>query len=140
MLGEAPDPELVKAINESVLSYDNIIGVHDLVVHNYGPGRIMASIHAEIPSDIDIMKIHEIIDEAERQISKKLNIYLVVHMDPVSINCEEIKSSRKMIDEIVTKYSIIKSVHDFRIIGENGNKTLIFDIVVTPSELTNGTF
>lgn len=136
LLGEAPDPELVKEINESVLSYDNIIGVHDLIVHNYGPGRIMASIHAEIPSDIDIMKIHEIIDQAEREISRKLSIYLVVHMDPVSINCEEIKSSREMIDEIVSKYPIVKSIHDFRVIGENGNKTLIFDIVVTPSELT----
>lgn len=136
LLGEAPDPELVKEINESVLSYDNIIGVHDLIVHNYGPGRIMASIHAEIPSDIDIMKIHEIIDQAEREISKKLSIYLVVHMDPVSINCEEIKSSKEMVDEIVSKYPIVKSIHDFRVIGENGNKTLIFDIVVTPSELT----
>jgi cation diffusion facilitator family transporter len=136
LLGEAPDPELVKEINESVLSYDNIIGVHDLIVHNYGPGRIMASIHAEIPSDIDIMKIHEIIDEAEREISKKLNIYLVIHMDPVSINCNEIKSSRKIVDEIISKYPIIKSIHDFRVIGENDTKTLIFDIVVTPSELT----
>lgn len=135
LLGEAPDPELVKEINELVLGYDNIIGVHDLVVHNYGPGRIMASIHAEIPSDIDIMKIHEIIDEAERQISKKLNIYLVVHMDPVSINCEEIKDSRQIVDEIISKYPIIKSIHDFRIIGENDTKTLIFDVVVSPSEL-----
>lgn len=136
LLGEAPDPELVKEINESVLSYDNIIGVHDLIVHNYGPGRIMASIHAEIPSDIDIMKIHEIIDEAEREISKKLSIYLVIHMDPVSINCNEIKSSRKMIDEVTSNYPIIKSIHDFRIIGENDTKTLIFDVVVNPSELT----
>lgn len=135
LLGEAPDPKLVKEINELVLSYDNIIGVHDLIVHNYGPGRIMASIHAEIPSDIEIMKIHEIIDQAEREISKKLNIYLVVHMDPVSINCEEIKSSREMLDKVLTKYPIVKSVHDFRIIGENGNKTLIFDVVVTPSKL-----
>lgn len=136
LLGEAPDPELVKKINDSVLSYTNIIGVHDLIVHNYGPGRIMASIHAEIPSDIDIMKIHEIIDEAEREISRNLNIYLVVHMDPVSMDCQEIKTSREMVDNIISKYKVIKSIHDFRIIGENGNKTLIFDVVVTPSELT----
>ena len=70
LLGEAPDPELVNNIIEMVLSYENIIGVHDLIIHNYGPGRVMASIHAEIPADINIMTIHDIIDKAEREISE----------------------------------------------------------------------
>ena len=82
LLGEAPDEELVKKIKQGVLSYDNIIGVHDLIIHNYGVGKCMASIHAEIPSNIDLVTIHEIIDSAEREISQKLNIYLVIHMDP----------------------------------------------------------
>ena len=85
LLGEAPDEELVKKIKQGVLSYDNIIGVHDLIIHNYGVGKCMASIHAEIPSNIDLVTIHEIIDSAEREISQKLNIYLVIHMDPMCI-------------------------------------------------------
>ncbi|MBS2904589.1 cation diffusion facilitator family transporter, partial [Klebsiella pneumoniae] len=85
LLGEAPDPELVNAINEKVMSYDNILGTHDLIIHNYGPGRCMCSIHAEIPSDISLVKIHEIIDKAERDISNELNIYLVIHIDPICI-------------------------------------------------------
>ena len=90
LLGEAPDDELVKAIKQGVLSYDNILGVHDLIIHNYGVGRCMASIHAEIPSNIDLVTIHEIIDTAEREISKKLNIYLVIHMDPMCIHDKEV--------------------------------------------------
>ena len=90
LLGEAPDKELVENIKNMVLSYEEITGVHDLIVHNYGPGRCMASIHAEIPSDIDVMKIHEIIDEAEREISEKLKLYLVIHMDPICVFNEEV--------------------------------------------------
>ena len=97
LLGEAPDAELVQQINDMVLSYEHISGVHDLVIHNYGPGRIMASIHAEIPADINIMTIHNIIDSAEREISQKLGVYLVVHMDPVSVDTDEISSTRNHI-------------------------------------------
>ena len=96
LLGEPPDPVLVSDITDMVMSYDNITGIHDLIVHNYGPGRIMASIHAEIPSNIDIMEIHHIIDTAEREISKKLNIYLVIHMDPICVDTDEIIEARNM--------------------------------------------
>ncbi|MGL4372774.1 MAG: cation diffusion facilitator family transporter [Turicibacter sp.] len=88
LLGQPADPELVANIYERVLSNQFITGVHDLVVHNYGVGKVMATIHAEIPSDIDIMTIQEIIDDAEREISEALNIYLVIHMDPVAIETE----------------------------------------------------
>lgn len=114
LLGEPPDPALVNDIINMVMSYDNITGIHDLVVHNYGPGRIMASIHAEIPSNIDIMKIHDIIDTAEREISKKLNIYLVIHMDPICIDTDEIIEARNMVISILNKYDAVKSFHDFR--------------------------
>jgi divalent metal cation (Fe/Co/Zn/Cd) transporter len=83
-----------------VLSYEHITGVHDLIVHNYGPGRCMASIHAEIPSDISVMKIHEIIDTAEREISSKLNIYLVIHMDPICVFTDEVKLAYDEINKI----------------------------------------
>lgn len=102
LLGEPPDPVLVSNITDMVMSYDNITGIHDLIVHNYGPGRIMASIHAEIPSNIDIMEIHDIIDAAEREISKKLNIYLVIHMDPICVISEEIREARQMVEKIIS--------------------------------------
>ena len=137
LLGEPPDPVLVSNITDMVMSYDNITGIHDLIVHNYGPGRIMASIHAEIPSNIDIMEIHHIIDTAEREISKKLNIYLVIHMDPICIDTDEIIEARKIVEDVLHKYEEIKSFHDFRIVGEHDYKNLIFDIEVSPEHLNH---
>ena len=135
LIGEAPDPELVKQIKKMVLNYDNVTGVHDLIIHNYGPGRCMASIHAEIPSDISVMKIHEIIDDAERTISNELNIYLVIHMDPICVTDTEIKSTFDEVNKIIKYNPLIKSMHDFRVVGEGEKKNLIFDIVVNSSNL-----
>lgn len=137
LLGEAPDQVLVSNISDMVMSYENINGIHDLVVHNYGPGRIMASIHAEIPSDIDVMTIHHIIDTAEREISKKLNIYLVIHMDPICVDTDEIVDARKVVEDVLKTYPSVKSLHDFRVVGENDIKNLIFDIVVNPQDLND---
>lgn len=136
LIGSAPDENLVSSINTGVLSYEYVTGVHDLIIHNYGPGRCMASIHAEIPADINIMKIHDIIDTAERELSEKLNIYLVIHMDPISVENEEIKSAKEEIEKIIKYNPLIKSMHDFRIVGEGEKKNLIFDIVVSSSKLT----
>ena len=111
LLGESPDEELVKNIKKRVLSYENIIGVHDLIIHNYGVGRCMASIHAEIPSNIDLITIHEIIDKAEREISEELNIYLVIHMDPMCIHDERVNEVKSMVEKILFKYKSIKSMH-----------------------------
>ena len=133
LLGEAPDPELVNDICEKVLSYPLISGVHDLIVHNYGPGRIIASLHAEIPSDIDIMEIHNTIDIAEREVSRDLNIHLVIHMDPICVITDEIKETWDYVETVLRRYPEIKSMHDFRIVGEGDIKNLIFDIVVSPS-------
>lgn len=135
LLGEAPDKELVEQIKNMVLSYENIIGVHDLIIHNYGPGRCMASIHAEIPSNIGVMEIHEIIDAAEREISKKLNIYLVIHMDPICLTTQEINGTYSEVLKIIEYNPLIKSMHDFRIVGHGEKKNLIFDIVVNPEKL-----
>ena len=135
LLGEAPDPELVKDIESMMLSYDNIIGIHDLIVHNYGPGRCMASAHAEIPSDIDVITIHNIIDKAEREISEKLNIYLVIHMDPICLSDDEIKKAYKEVEKIIKYNPLIKSMHDFKIVGEGDEKNLIFDVVVYSKSL-----
>ncbi|WP_122640770.1 MULTISPECIES: cation diffusion facilitator family transporter [unclassified Romboutsia] len=135
LLGEAPDENMVKSITEGVLSYENIIGVHDLIIHNYGVGKCMASIHAEIPSNLDIVTIHNIIDRAEREISEKLNIYLVIHMDPMCIHCDKVKKEKDMVEKIISKYDYIKSMHDFRITEGEEEINLIFDIVVDASYL-----
>ena len=137
LLGEPPDPTLVSNISDMVLSCENIIGIHDLVIHNYGPGRIMASIHAEIPSTVDIMDIHNIIDTAEREIWEKLNVYLVVHMDPVCVDTDEIIRAREFVEKILKTYPMIKSFHDFRITGEDDYKNILFDIVVDPAAISS---
>ena len=134
LLGEAPDPELVNSISEMVLSYDNILGTHDLIIHNYGPGKCMASIHAEIPSDISVVVIHEVIDKAEREISSALNIYLVMHIDPICVIEGEVKEAYEEILSLIQEYEFIESIHDFRVVGEGEVKNLVFDLVVTASK------
>ena len=136
LLGEAPDDTLVEQIETSVLSYQHIIGVHDLIVHNYGVHKVMASIHAEIPSHLDVMTIHDIIDQAEREISEKLGIYLVIHMDPILLECEEVKEVCKALDYIVDTHPAIQSYHDLRIIEEAERMNLYFDLVIQANLLT----
>ena len=109
LLGEAPDPEFVEFVKNEVLQYENIIGVHDLIIHNYGPGRRMASIHAEVPYDLPITEIHTIIDKAETDVSKKLNIFLVIHMDPVNTNDEEINTTKIEVSKILDTFPAVKS-------------------------------
>ena len=130
LLGEAPNIELVNGIRSKLLSYDHITGCHDLVIHNYGPGRCMGSIHAEVPCNMPIVKIHEIIDKAEKEISDEFNLYLVIHMDPINTTDEEVKNSRLELLNVLKYFSIIKSIHDFRIVGEGEHKNLIFDVVI----------
>ncbi|MDP4091224.1 MAG: cation diffusion facilitator family transporter [Bacillota bacterium] len=134
ILGEAPDAELVKAIKDGVQSYEHISGTHDLIIHNYGPGKFMATIHAEVPVNIDIVKIHDIIDDAERELSEKLGIILVIHMDPINIDDHEINETRREIEETLVSFPLIKSMHDFRIVGEGVHKSAIFDVVVNSSK------
>lgn len=130
LLGEAPPAELVKSIVDETLSYQGITGVHDLIVHSYGAGKYMATIHAEMPSDIPVLDAHEIIDRAEMEISKKLDILLIIHMDPINVDDEEILETRKQIEKILKEFPEIKSIHDFRFVGKDGYKNILFDIVV----------
>ncbi len=131
LLGQAPDPKLVRQIKTSVLGYEHILGAHDIIIHNYGPGRCMASLHAEVPNNISIMKLHAIIDKGERELSKKFNMFVVIHMDPVCSDSKEIVDAKKAVEKILKKFPVISSFHDFRIIGEGENKSLIFDIVIS---------
>ncbi len=86
LLGKAPDPELVKQIEDIMLAENDIAGVHDLIVHDYGPGRIIASAHAEVPCNVDVLKLHDMIDNVEKLISRRLNIMICIHMDPVVVD------------------------------------------------------
>lgn len=134
LLGQAPDPDLIAKIEKSVLNNKYILGVHDLIVHNYGPGRIMASIHAEVPSNEDILEVHEVIDRIERDISEKLNLFMVIHIDPLNLNCEILAKTKIELSKIFSNYPEIKSFHDLRIVGDREYQNLIFDIVVDSSK------
>lgn len=130
ILGKAPDKELVKEIYTQVLSYTYITGVHDLLIHNYGPGRYMVSLHAEVPCNIPIMKIHDVIDKAEKEVGESLNLCLVIHMDPFRSDSPEILILKKQLNKLLTEIKGVQSMHDFRVVGDVEEKTLIFDVVV----------
>ena len=130
LIGEAIDPEEYEKIKSFVESYDGIEGTHDLIVHNYGPGRSMASIHAEVPNNVDIERSHEIIDRIERDAGKNLGIFLVIHMDPIETRDESVLRIRQKTEEILGKLDPACSLHDFRVVPGEGQTNLIFDMVI----------
>lgn len=129
LLGQAPDPEFVKQVNDIVLSYDGIIGVHDLMVHNYGPGRLHISLHAEVPADGDILQMHDLIDLIEHNLRTALKCSAVIHMDPVCVNDPETNQLRDMVEKILEETDPCLSMHDFRIVKGPTHTNLIFDVV-----------
>lgn len=133
LIGERIPTELYQKITDIVESYDGIVGTHDLIVHNYGPNRSMATIHAEVPNDVNIEVSHEIIDKIERDVKKDLNILLVIHMDPVEMRDEEVLSLREKTSRIVHALDPELNFHDFRVLKENEQRNLIFDLVVPDS-------
>ncbi|MGL4742156.1 MAG: cation diffusion facilitator family transporter [Sarcina sp.] len=137
LLGEAPDPELVKNLTEYLLTFPNITNVHDLMIHNYGVGRAMASIHIEFPADVNIIDMHNIVDQAEREISEKYNLYLTIHMDPLYIANGESALIKEEITKMVEYNPVLKSMHDFRIIECSDRTDLRFDIVVDGNKSKN---
>ena len=130
LLGEAIDPADYKKISGFVESYDGIVGSHDLIVHNYGPGRNMASIHAEVPNDVDIESSHEIIDRIERDAVGQLGVFLVIHMDPVETKDEEILAVKRQVQETVSGIDPEVSIHDLRVVEGRERINVIFDMVV----------
>ena len=130
LIGEPVDPQLYQDITECVESYDGILGTHDLIVHNYGPGRSMASIHAEVPREVDVATSHEIIDRAEREVSKSLGIFLVIHMDPVEVNNQEMDYLKEQLTSLLSDLDSKLSFHDFRMVNGKEEANLIFDLVV----------
>lgn len=130
LLGEAPEQELVATISEKILSYDKVQGIHDLVVHTYGPGKYMASIHVELPASEDVLEMHEYIDMIENRVAKDMGILLTIHMDPLNLDSEEIRRMQNELSKILKELPKVLSFHDFRIVGKGERENLVFDIVV----------
>ena len=130
LLGQSPDPELVRGIQETVLGRPEIVGMHDLVVHDYGPGRCMASLHAEVPMDADILVIHDVIDNLERELRRKLGVEVVIHMDPIAVGDPRTDALKAQVTELVRRIDPDMTIHDFRMTAGPEHTNLIFDVAV----------
>ncbi|MCB6993019.1 cation diffusion facilitator family transporter [bacterium 210820-DFI.6.37] len=133
LLGEAPDEELVAAIEKEVLNQEGVIGIHDLVVHNYGPGKIFASIHIEVDAKGDLLESHDMIDNIERTVKEDLKIEFIAHMDPVEIDNPLISRLYEEIIRTIKPLPGIQSIHDLRIVPGKTHTNIIFDAVLTPA-------
>lgn len=139
LLGQAPDPEFVKQITDIVMSYDSVIGIHDLIVHNYGPGRILISLHAEVPADGDILTMHDMIDLIEHELRDTLHCSAVIHMDPVCVGDEETNTLKELVKGYLREIDTAITMHDFRIVRGPSHTNIIFDVVVPYDfKLTDG--
>ena len=130
LLGRAPDPQLVEEIRGIVMSHEPIVGIHDLVVHDYGPGRIMISLHCEVPENGDILEIHEAIDHIERELSERIGCDAVIHMDPIATHDKAVAEMRQKVAELACEVDPKASIHDFRMVKGTNNTNLIFDMVM----------
>lgn len=130
LLGQPPEQEFVDQIEEIVLAYEEICGVHDLLVHDYGPGRCMISLHAEVPAEGNILKLHDVVDDAEIKLQEKLNCVAVIHMDPVVTEDTYILELKGRIEKLIEEMDAIITMHDFRVVPGKIHTKLIFDVVV----------
>ena len=130
LLGQSPDPELVRDIERAVLAHPQVVGIHDMIIHDYGPGRSMMSLHAEVPAGSDIMEVHDEIDAIERELKAKYRIDASIHMDPIVTGDETISKARKMVSELVREVDPAMTIHDFRMTSGPRHRNLIFDVVV----------
>lgn len=130
LIGEAPDPELVHNIVDMIMAHPAILGVHDMMLHNYGPNKIFASAHVEVDSSKDIFETHDHIDNIEREVKENMNIDLVLHMDPVKVNDLETESYRAKVVEAIHQIDPKWGFHDFRIVSGPTHVNLVFDLVI----------
>lgn len=131
LLGIEPDEEFLQQIEDISLSFDeNIVGIHDLMVHDYGPGRKIISLHAEVPADSNMIQIHDVIDNLEKKLSKDLGCMATIHMDPVAVNDPEVKELKHQVADLVKEVLEAITIHDFRVVKGDTHTNLIFDMVV----------
>lgn len=131
LLGKAPEKDFTDRISDIVLSGKCVLGMHDLIVHDYGPGRRMISLHAEVPASGDLLEMHDEIDNLERRLSDELGCHAVIHMDPIQTDDEEVNRLRVMTDEVLEDISTDIKMHDFRVVSGTTHTNLIFDVLVS---------
>ncbi len=130
ILGEAPSEEIVKQITDVVDKYEGALGIHDMVVHNYGPGRIIASLHIEVDGSVDVFQTHDMIDTIEKELREACGIEATIHMDPIVTDDEQVNALRQKTAEAVKKIHPSMHIHDFRFVAGATHTNLIFDVVV----------
>ena len=130
LLGQAPDPALVREIEGLVMAHDTVVGVHDLVVHDYGPGRRIISLHAEVPADGQVLELHDVIDNIESELARKLHCEAVIHMDPVVVGDPVVAALREQTAALVKTIDPRITIHDFRMVPGKTHTNLIFDAVI----------
>ncbi len=130
LLGQPPSPEFVKRVEQIALSSEKVIGLHDMVVHDYGPGRVMVSLHCEVSSTEDIIELHEVIDGLENRISEELNCNALIHMDPVDVNDEELINIRPIVAQAVKVLHERATFHDLRVVRAAEHLNVLFDVLV----------
>lgn len=128
LLGQAPDREFVRQINDIVMAHENVLGIHDLIVHNYGPGRVLISLHAEVPADGNFLALHDMIDTIEHELRDTLNCHAVIHMDPICVGDEETIRLKALVNGYLQEISGRLTMHDFRIVTGPTHTNLIFDV------------
>ena len=138
LLGQSPDPTLVHAIEKTVLAHEIVTGIHDLIIHDYGPGRSMLSLHAEVPMDADMLAVHDVIDDIERELKEKFHIEAVIHMDPIATKDPLTNELKAKVAGLVQQIDPAMTIHDFRMTQGPHHQNLIFDVVVPhSSDLTD---
>lgn len=130
LLGEKPDKELVDKISQKLLGYDGVLGIHDLMIHNYGANNTYVLVHIEVDANVNVMKSHELIDNIEQDFAKETGMHLSVHMDPVEIDNEEVNHLKKECLKVLKQYDERLSMHDFRIVSGKGHTNILFDVVI----------
>lgn len=130
LLGGRPDPELGREIIRRLLTYESILGTHDLLIHDYGPGRCFASVHAEVPADGDLLKLHETIDRAEHEIGEALNVPLCIHMDPIVTGDEKTDEASACLSAALKEIDSELMLHDLRMVPGENRTNLVFDVVI----------
>ena len=136
LLGQKPDPSLVSRIREIVVQQPDIIGIHDMMIHDYGPGRLIVSLHAEVPGNADIYRLHDEVDNAEKELEQKLQCTAVIHMDPIAVDNAQIRATYDAVKAFMKEHYPDYSIHDFRMVPGETHTNLIFDCVV-PMEVTD---
>ena len=129
LLGQPPEPEFVAEVERRVLAHPEIVGIHDLIVHNYGPGRLMITLHAEVPADGDMLELHDVVDTVEHELAVALHCQTTIHMDPV-VNDEATVEMKKQVEELVRQIDERITIHDFRMVRGKSHTNLIFDALV----------